>query len=550
MYKTYFVIFSYYITINLIINYANYNQYYDYIVPKAIYQFSHNAFLTTTFLFGISSIFENTYDKRRLASACMVISIISCYCDYKIVNKQAFIIQNALGNYVIVDRYLQWSVTTPLMIYLISQISYYDKTKVIKLLLTDWSMIMLGLCENIVQNDIVSKAIGFLSMICFYYLLYNIACMMYPHVRLIPIDTHKYYTLLYTMYTCIVIWHMFPLAAVLNRLGGKYTIYSEVIMISANLLAKVVFSSCLLFNNYTTIDKRIEVLKQKEKIKKNSELVIKLNRFIDNKKVFLNLITYEMTTPLKAIVRFSKYIKSYADCNPIYWANNIIECSNYLKSIIEDIVSYKSLSYGITMNFNNKVCIEKLIHYVINHLYFDVTKNQTKVKLLVHKPVNDITIYANEKRLAHALSNIIGNSIKYTQDGYVDIFILELEELEKIKIIVKDTGCGMSQEYLKRISIPFDQRDMSITRRHGGIGISLSITKMIIQYHNGSLDISSEEGKGTTVEVTLPINQKEVYIHKNKLLLDSESDSGSDKSMNYVRDGPPSMAVALSSSLY
>jgi len=108
------------------------------------------------------------------------------------------------------------------------------------------------------------------------------------------------------------------------------------------------------------------------------------------------------------------------------------------------------------------------------------------------------------RRLSQVLLNLVGNAIKFTDQGKVEIQGKRAGEFFELSVV--DTGFGIAPEDQKRIFDEFQQVDNTSTRKKGGTGLGLSISRKIVELHGGSITVESEIGKGSTFKVTVPIN--------------------------------------------
>jgi len=164
-------------------------------------------------------------------------------------------------------------------------------------------------------------------------------------------------------------------------------------------------------------------------------------------------------------------------------------------SVIDDLIHFPQ---NTTYNFR-KQDINMLLDRIIELLKGKCNKQNIKIKKTFAK--NLPAIFIDEKNLKHAILNILTNSLDAMPKGGILTIKTEnqIETNKSIKITIKDTGCGISDEIKKNIFKPF------YAGKSGGIGLGLSISKKIIEEHDGKLYLKSEINKGTTVEIQLPI---------------------------------------------
>ena len=146
-------------------------------------------------------------------------------------------------------------------------------------------------------------------------------------------------------------------------------------------------------------------------------------------------------------------------------------------------------------------------------IYFNVNS------LKIDYQSNENTMKADVTKVRQILLNLLSNSAKFTKEGDISIKVLNSNKIENaIDFIVADTGIGMNPEQVEKVFKPFTQADEKTTRKFGGTGLGLTITKMFAEMMGGSIEIDSEEGKGTTFTVTLPLN----VVDKSKEGIDLE----------------------------
>ncbi|MFC2100619.1 PAS domain S-box protein, partial [Bacteroidota bacterium] len=242
-----------------------------------------------------------------------------------------------------------------------------------------------------------------------------------------------------------------------------------------------------------------ELITAKEKAEESDRL----------KTAFLANISHEIRTPMNAITVLSDLIinTETTEEEKLDFIQTINNNINSLLDLIENIIRVAKLEAGETDITLSKLNILNFMDQLENQ-YFGVESQREsgQIEFIVKRNKNaDIIVNTDFKRLEQIFGYLIENAIKYTESGKIEIGY-DLPEKDKIHFYVKDTGIGISLDKLKIIFERFRQVDDSNTRKYGGTGISLTITKKLVELLNGKIWVNSEIGKGTTFHFTLPIN--------------------------------------------
>ena len=238
------------------------------------------------------------------------------------------------------------------------------------------------------------------------------------------------------------------------------------------------------------------------------------------KSQFLANMSHELRTPLNSIIGFSRVILKGID-GPITEVqeqdlNAINSAGQHLLHLINDILDISKIEAGrMELTFEDHVDIADLINSVL----------PTGTGLLKDKPIRlDVAIppglppvRADVTRIRQVLINFISNAAKFTEDGAITISAdmrSNPDGSPELFIKVTDTGIGISPEDQKKLFLPFSQVDASPTRKTGGSGLGLSISRLLVEMHNGRIGVESDAGKGSTFYFTLPVSQSDIESHK------------------------------------
>ncbi len=227
------------------------------------------------------------------------------------------------------------------------------------------------------------------------------------------------------------------------------------------------------------------------------------------KSEFLANMSHELRTPLNGVIGFTRQLfKTQLSLHQHDYLNTIEHSAKNLLSIINDILDFSKLEAGKltleTIPFN----IREMINDTVTLLAPSAHDKKLELSLLVSQPVPDL-VAGDPLRLQQIVTNIVGNAIKFTEQGMVNIHVSTALAADPNKVLlsfrIRDTGIGMDDEQLMRLFQPFIQGDSSISRRYGGTGLGLVISQKLIEQMNGSMQVHSEPNQGSEFTITIPL---------------------------------------------
>ncbi|MGK7922874.1 MAG: ATP-binding protein, partial [Trichodesmium sp.] len=245
-----------------------------------------------------------------------------------------------------------------------------------------------------------------------------------------------------------------------------------------------------------------------------------LERLDQLKDEFLANTSHELRTPLNGIIGIAESLIDGAagELSAQVKANLSMVASSgrRLSTLINDILDFSKLKHR-----NIELQLKPLGVREIVEIVLTLSRSMIGTKSL--KLINSIShdtpfVDGDENRLQQIFYNLVGNAIKFTDSGSVEISAKVLEsqnqnytnEISLLEITVADTGIGIPQDKLNRIFESFEQADGSTARKYGGTGLGLAITKKLVELHGGSLSVSSEVCVGSQFKFTLPISETQV----------------------------------------
>jgi signal transduction histidine kinase/CheY-like chemotaxis protein len=249
-------------------------------------------------------------------------------------------------------------------------------------------------------------------------------------------------------------------------------------------------------------------------IRRQLSLIRQLN--ISEKKVkegaqvkenFMANMSHEIRTPINAILGFANLLqRKNLDEESKEYIQTIQKSGENLLTIINDILDLSKIEAGMVRVESTPFSIRALLHSIEIMLKPKADEKQLQLSVDVDASVPD-TLEGDATRLTQILVNLIGNALKFTSKGNVLISITNegiSGNVIKTGITVSDTGIGVEKEKLQHIFERFQQAEDSVTRKYGGTGLGLSIVKDLVQLQNGTINVESEPGKGTSFKLMIP----------------------------------------------
>ena len=240
------------------------------------------------------------------------------------------------------------------------------------------------------------------------------------------------------------------------------------------------------------------------------------------KSTFLSNMSHDIRTPMNAIIGFTTLAVSNIDDKKRVrdYLGKILSSSNHLLSLINDILDMSRIESGKIHLEETEVSLSDVLHDLKTIISGQIHAKQ----LELYMDAMDITnedVYCDKTRLNQVLLNLLSNAVKFTPaGGTVSVRIRQypgtVKGSELYEIRVKDNGIGMSQEFVQKIFSPFERERTSTVSRIQGTGLGMAITKNIVNMMGGTIEVLTEQGKGTEFIVRLPfrIQSKHQRIEK------------------------------------
>ena len=261
----------------------------------------------------------------------------------------------------------------------------------------------------------------------------------------------------------------------------------------------------------------LETLRLTDELQKRARELKELDRL---KSAFLANMSHELRTPLNSILGFTDVMLEGLDGDLTEYMDNdlrlIQKNGQHLLHLINDVLDMAKIESG-RMNLHPETFkIHDLLDEVTS-ITSTLASEKNTVLFIAEDSERDVEIYADDTRIRQVMINLVNNAIKFTSNGRIALRVSRLDS-SRILITVKDTGLGIPPEQIEAIFQEFTQVDTSTTRKAGGTGLGLPISRRLIEMHGGRLWAESTgiEGEGSTFFVELPIEARITEVIEKK----------------------------------
>ena len=241
------------------------------------------------------------------------------------------------------------------------------------------------------------------------------------------------------------------------------------------------------------------------------------------KSTFLSNMSHDIRTPMNAIIGFTTLAVSNIDDKKRVqdYLGKILSSSNHLLSLINDILDMSRIESGKIHLEETEVSLSEVLHDLKTIISGQIHAKQLELYMDVMDVTNE-DVYCDKTRLNQVLLNLLSNAVKFTPaGGTVSVRIRQCHGTQKgselYEIRVKDNGIGMSQEFVQKIFSPFERERTSTVSRTQGTGLGMAITKNIVDMMGGTIEVQTEQDKGTEFIVRLPFRTQPEHQRTEKI---------------------------------
>jgi PAS domain S-box-containing protein len=240
------------------------------------------------------------------------------------------------------------------------------------------------------------------------------------------------------------------------------------------------------------------------------------------KSSFLTNMSHELRTPLNAIIGYSEMLEEeFIDSGNsalIPDLRKIQAAGSHLLDLINNVLDLSKIEAGRMELFLEYFELDDVIGPVLTTVEPLVTANRNVLVVNADTPG---VMYADALKVRQTLVNLLSNAAKFTEDGEVSLTVARIQKGDGVwlEFKISDTGVGMSEEQIRYIFNEFQQADTSTTRKYGGTGLGLTISRRLCQMMGGDIDVESQQGVGTTFTVRLPMIVKNPSVPEDTPLM-------------------------------
>jgi signal transduction histidine kinase len=258
-----------------------------------------------------------------------------------------------------------------------------------------------------------------------------------------------------------------------------------------------------------------------ETLWKQTEMYEQLKTHDRMQKEFINIAAHELRNPIQPLVLSSESLKSSMPDEER--VSIVIRNAKKLQTLANEILDITKIE-SKTLKLNKEIVdMSEIVVYGMKDLFSRQAIAEGKVKLEYEPDREGIFVEADKDRLGQVISNLLGNSIKFTEEGSISISVQKLVDLDEVVVKIKDTGCGIDPEILPRLFSKFATKSDT-----GGTGLGLFISKSIIEAHGGRIWAeNNQDSKGATFAFALPASSPSVTMrsHASSTAIPTKMDS-------------------------
>jgi len=301
-----------------------------------------------------------------------------------------------------------------------------------------------------------------------------------------------------------------------------------------------------LFNGkLTRITSVIDLSELKGKEKALEIAKLKAEESTKLKSEFLANMSHEIRTPMNGIIGMTHLMeKTELNEKQSHYLQTINSSSNSLLSIINDILDFSKIEAGKLEVDKIDFSLKDMINNIANIIEFKATEKSLDFKINYDETTPN-NLYGDKLRISQVLINLLNNAVKFTSSGFVKINITNKDDIFRFEII--DSGIGMTPAQQEKLFQSFSQADATTTRKYGGSGLGLSISKQLVELMDGKIWVESKKDIGSTFsfELTLPKAKNNITIQNKTETTQEDIQTLKDSKILLVEDNQINQEIII-----
>lgn len=309
----------------------------------------------------------------------------------------------------------------------------------------------------------------------------------------------------------VVAEHFFPDAFGNNDPPWTFTLVTNLLTLGALFIFVSEFLK-------TEQDLGEELLRRYRELTRTREDLNRQEEANATKSTFLANISHELRTPLGAILGYAELMQA-SDIHPLQkekFAETIHRNGMQLSRLVDDLLDLSKAEAGKIEVDNSEFKLKSAVNEVTDLLSLSAQQKNIALETVFQEPLPE-TMFSDPLRFKQILRNLIGNALKFTSEGHVRIIVSLCPSEERgncLQIEIEDTGCGLTAEEQKKIFRAFTQGDPSVSRKFGGSGLGLSLSRHLAKLLGGDLRLAwSQKDFGSCFVLQMPLLEKSGNLH-------------------------------------
>lgn len=220
----------------------------------------------------------------------------------------------------------------------------------------------------------------------------------------------------------------------------------------------------------------------------------------------LSILSHEIFTPLNSVIGFSQLLHEidYNEAEVKNYSGFIFKSGKEMQKKCSLLLDFIALREGVISLHSSHFSVVSLFSEILEK--YKSEKKSLFINVEYDYDLHDVEIYTDKSKIERILERLLDNALKFTEKGKVS-FGFTIKNNKTLKLFVIDTGIGISEKYIKYVFEPFWQVDSSNSRKYDGLGIGLYLVKEFVDMLNGKIVLDSEKGKGTCIQVEIPLHE-------------------------------------------